>query len=193
MTAAPAGEGNADPGDPPLRLFFALQPDAGARRSLAALARDVANATGGRAPRAENLHLTLAFLGDVARARLVAVEAIGATAAPAVEPFLLTLDRVGCFRNAGVAWAGAAVVPPALQRLFDVLRDALGAARLPVERRDFHAHVTLARRCTRALPDAPIASIAWRADALALMASETQPGGPRYRQLAAWPLPETMP
>lgn len=192
MTAAPAAELRANGGCPPLRLFFALQPDARARRLLAELARDVANATGGRAPGAGNLHVTLAFLGDVAPARVVAVEAIGAMAASAVAPFLLTLDRVGYFRNAGVAWAGTGAVPPGLQRLFDVLRDALQAARLPVERRAFHPHVTLARRCTRVLPEAPIAQsthIVWRADALTLMASDTLPGGSRYRQLAVWPLP----
>ena len=175
-------------GDESRRLFFAVVPDAGSRATLAALARDVAHAVRGRAPSAENLHLTLAFLGQVNADRRAALAAIGATAAAAAAPFLLTLDRVGAFRGAGIAWAGTDRAPPELLQLVAALNDGLAAAGLPVERRPFHPHVTLARRGTRAPEGVAPAPLSWRVDRLLLMASDTLPAGPRYREIAAWPL-----
>ena len=105
MTALPEAQGHS------LRLFYAVVPDAGVRDALAELAREVARETGGRAARAENLHLTLAFLGNVPQERIADVAGIGAKAAEAAAPFLLTLGALGVFRDAGVAWAGPQAIP----------------------------------------------------------------------------------
>jgi len=48
-----------------VRVFFALWPAATARDALAGLAHDVAARVQGRAPPDENLHMTLAFVGDI--------------------------------------------------------------------------------------------------------------------------------
>jgi 2'-5' RNA ligase len=79
-------------------------------------------------------------------------------------------------------------MPPELERLFEALRAALRAGDLPAERRAFHPHVTLARRCRRDLAPRAMTPLAWRVETLTLMASETLPDGPRYRELACWPL-----
>jgi RNA 2',3'-cyclic 3'-phosphodiesterase len=184
--APEAGTGSADDGS--LRLFFALAPDAATRAALAALARDVAGAMGGRAPRDENLHLTLAFLGQQPSGRVAALAAIGAAAATAAPPFVLTLDRVGAFRSAGIGWAGTDRVPPALQAVVAALAAGLAAAGLPVERRPFHPHVTLVRRGTRAPEGIAPAPLDWHVERLVLMASDTLPEGPRYREIGGWPL-----
>ena len=173
---------------PPLRVFFALWPNAGARDALWALARDTAAQTGGRAPSAGNVHLTLAFLGDVAAARIAALDAIGLAVAAAVPPFTLTLDRVGAFGDGRIAWAGASAPPRDLERLVQSLTGALAQEGFPTERRAFHPHVTLARHCRRPAGSATIASIAWRVEQITLNASELSPRGPRYRELGAWPL-----
>jgi 2'-5' RNA ligase len=157
---------------------------------LAALAADVARITGGRAPRDENLHLTIAFLGEVPQQSVANVEAIGALAAAVAGPFVSTLDRVGLHRGAGIASIAPGETPAGLTRIFETLRQALQAAALRVERRDFRPHVTLARRCTRPLSGAVVAHIEWQVDALALIASQTLPEGPRYRELASWRLAE---
>ena len=107
---------------PPLRIFFALWPDAGARDALSALARDTAAQTGGRAPSAGNLHLTLAFLGDVAAARIAALHALGPAVAAAVPPF--TLDarsgrRVRRWRNGMGGRLGTAARPRAAGAVAD--------------------------------------------------------------------------
>ncbi len=173
--------------EPPLRVFFALWPDAAARDSIATFAQGVV----GRVPPPANLHLTLAFVGDVARARVAALHDIGAAVARDVAPFTLVLDRVGGFRQAGIAWIGAAATPVELDLLVRQLHRRLGADGFPVERRPFHPHVTLARRCGKPPRDAAAAPIEWRVERLTLNASDLQRDGSRYRELAGWPLAAT--
>lgn len=173
---------------PPLRVFFALWPDVGARDALSTLARDIAAQAGGRAGPAGNLHLTLAFLGDIAAARIAALHAIGPAVASAVPPFTLTLDRVGAFGDGGIAWAGASARPGELERLVQMLSSALVKEGFPTERRAFHPHVTLARHCRRPTASGTIVAIAWRVEQITLIASERSPSGPRYRELGAWRL-----
>jgi len=170
------------------RLFFALLPDAEACRALATVAAATASATGGRAPPAENLHVTVAFLGQVADERTAAVLAIGARAAANATSFVLELDRAGMFRDAGIAWLGTRAVPQALQDLFEALRADLSTEGFRTERRSFHPHVTLARRALRPPAESGVTPIGWRVDALTLMASKTLPGGARYAAMASWPL-----
>lgn len=171
-----------------IRAFFALWPDAGAGGALASLAREAARRTRGRAARPENLHLTLAFLGDVAVGRVAALSAIGLAAGLRVPPFSLTLDRMGTFRGSGITWAGASAAPRELGELVRQLRDALTAGGFAIDRRAFLPHVTLARRCRKPSEIEIMAPIAWNATRIALNASEQGPDGMRYREVWSWPL-----
>ena len=171
-----------------LRVFFALWPDADARDRLASAAQDVAAMTKGSAPPAANLHVTLAFIGDVAPERLDALCAIGESVAASAVPFVLTLDCAGTFRGTGIAWAGASSLPSSLVELARDLAAGLLAQGFPVEQRAFTPHVTLARRAkTPSLASLP-APVGWEVTHLALDASEPGRGGSRYQELAAWPL-----
>jgi 2'-5' RNA ligase len=181
----PSGPRDADA---TVRVFFALWPDSFARDALAALARDTGVQAQGRAPAAANLHLTLAFLGDVAATRIDALQAIGLAAASAVPSFTLTLDRTGGFRDAGIAWAGASAPPSELLQLARILGQALAADGFAIERRAFHPHVTLARRCRKRSSVGEPAPIAWEIARLTLNASEGSSRGPRYRELGSWRL-----
>jgi 2'-5' RNA ligase len=184
VVPGPAARGAAAP----LRMFYALWPDGGAGAALATMARDAAAQTQGRAVAAENLHMTLAFLGDVAAARVAGLHAVGAAAASAVPPFALALDRIGTFRGAGIAWAGASEPPAELLQLVRRLGDALAADGFAIEKRAFHPHVTLARRCRRPASVSLAAPIGWTVARLTLNASDLSPAGPRYRELAGWTL-----
>jgi 2'-5' RNA ligase len=172
----------------PLRVFFAAWPDPATRDAIAALSRETATRALGKVPRPENLHLTLAFVGDVRPERLAALKAIGAEAARATPPFTLRLDRPGGFRDAGIAWLGSEETPSELDALIDRLRDALRAAGAPVDSRPFRVHVTLARRCRKRVRDQAFAPISWRVERLTLTASELGGEGSRYSDLDAWPL-----
>ncbi len=171
-----------------LRTFFAAWPDEATRGVIAGLAHDVAVQAGTKSPPPANLHLTLAFIGDVAPARLAALREIGAAVARAATPFTLVLDRIDGFRDAGIAWLGTDAAPPELERLVAHLRDALAAAGFPVDARAFRVHLTLARRCRQRLRATTLAAVVWRIDRLTLTASDLGSDGSRYRDLAAWPL-----
>jgi 2'-5' RNA ligase len=171
-----------------VRVFFALWPDADARDRLAALANEVAARTRGRAPPAGNLHVTLAFIGEIPRGRVEALSAIGASIAARTARFVFTLDRTGTFRGTGVIWAGASQLPPALAELARELSDALAEEDFAVERRPFSPHVTLVRRARAPEAGSLAAPIGWTVARLALVGSETLSGAPRYSDLATWPL-----
>ena len=93
---------------------------------------------------AENLHLTLAFLGECdANQTAAAKSAVGAVA---FEPFPLKIERAGRFKRNGsdLWWAGAQASKPLLA-LHGDLTDKLIAAGFALEKRKFNPHITLGR------------------------------------------------
>jgi len=173
---------------PRVRVFFAVWPDAPARNALDTLARERAAQAGGRAAASSNLHLTLAFVGEIEMTRVATLQAIGLAATAAVAPFTLALDRIGAFRSAGIVWIGTSTLPPALDRIVRELNDELSNGGFPTERRPFQPHVTLARRCRQVASADLVAPIAWRVESVVLNVSESVRGGVQYRALAECPL-----
>jgi 2'-5' RNA ligase len=169
-----------------VRAFFALAPDEEVRSHLAQLGRDVARKSRGRAVSPENAHLTLAFLGDVARSRVPILEQVGDRLPHA--GFVVEFDSLGAWRASGVAWIAPSQLPPALVKLHSTLADALTVAGFELETRPFRPHVTLARRCLQPQPRARCVPIRWEVDRLLLIGSELRPEGPVYRELANWKL-----
>lgn len=164
-----------------MRLFFALVPGMPLRALLDERALAMARRIGGRPVPAGNLHLTLAFLGEVASSRLPALHVI--RTALATEAFTLTLDRIGEWHHAGVAWIAPTVVPAPLVALHRTLNAALGGEGFDVESRPFRPHVTLVRRRARLLPDSACDPVAWRVTRVELMVSERVGSAIRYRQI----------
>jgi 2'-5' RNA ligase len=172
------------------RLFFALPVDPPVRDVLGVLAGDVAQRVQGRPVAASNLHVTLAFLGSVARACLPLLQDIGSRCAlPLVEaaPLALTLDRVGSFRRARVVWVGASEVPQPLRTVQSALVRALANDGFAVDERPWNPHVTLARHCRLPPGAASYQPLQLPVPALALYESVSAAGGPRYDALARWP------
>ncbi len=169
-----------------IRAFFALSPDDEVRETLTALGKDVARRSRGRAVSPENAHLTLAFIGDVSKDALVALQAVGDKVPK--TGFVVSFDSLGAWRASGVAWIAPSVLPPPLLTLHSKLADTLAAAGFELEVRPFRPHVTLARRCLQPLKRAPCPPIVWRADKLFLIGSELRDAGPVYRNLASWDL-----
>ena len=163
-----------------MRCFVALWPDAAVRAAVAA----EAGATLARACRAvppENYHLTLCFLGAVPVERLPALR--DCVSALAVEPFEIELDRAGCFPEPAVAWLAPGTTPAPLAALRARTAAALRAAGFPFDEREWHPHVTIARRCREA-PAWRGPPIAWRADDAVLCRSEGTDAGVRYAVIA---------
>ncbi len=166
------------------RLFFALWPDEDAAQSLAALSQSLATQLEGRPVPRERIHLTLAFLGELAAARVE--QAMRAAESTRPRAFEVVLDQVGSFRAAGVAWAGCKHVPPGLKALETRLAKALRSRDFALEERPFAAHVTVARKISRALERASMPPVVWHARQYTLVRSE--PGTGRYTVLETWPL-----
>jgi 2'-5' RNA ligase len=166
------------------RLFFALWPDEDAARSLAEISKSVAAQAGGKPVALERIHLTLAFLGELAPARAEAARS--AAEATRSRGFDLILDELGSFRAAGVAWAGCSRLPHGLKGLQARLAKALASCGFTLEERPFTAHVTLARKISRAVARAPMPPVAWQAREYTLARSEAGTG--RYTVLETWPL-----
>lgn len=167
-----------------MRLFFALWPDAGTRARLTQWARALRAACGGRAMRGEDLHVTLAFLGSVADARVDEVKRAADAAAP--RAFSLVLDEAGYWKRNRIAWAGASSVPAELDAFVAELRGALKTADIAFDPKPFVSHVTLLRdaREPEALPVLP--PIEWSVDGFALVRSLPSPRGSEYRIQKAW-------
>ncbi|WP_440995534.1 RNA 2',3'-cyclic phosphodiesterase [Arhodomonas sp. SL1] len=165
------------------RLFFALWPSAAARRGLVGIARRL---PAGRRVRSANLHMTLAFLGDCdAGARVRAITAAQTLAVP--PAFTLVLERTALWRRPGVALVAPRETPPELEALVGRLQAALAAHGIPLDKRPFRAHVTLARRASGEMP-ALRRPIEWPIEEFRLMASRLTAAGPEYRWIARWPL-----
>jgi 2'-5' RNA ligase len=144
---------------------------------------------------ADNLHLTLRFLGSVDEATLGRVREALAEAGAATAPFAVTLGGFGGFPTARaprVMWVGVTAGAEPLAALHARVEAALAKQRIPPEGRPFHAHVTLGRarqpRGAVELVEA-LAAPAERygeapVDAVYLMRSDLHPAGARHSVLA---------
>jgi RNA 2',3'-cyclic 3'-phosphodiesterase len=193
-----------------MRVFMALRPPEGALDEL----REAAAPARRAYPRlrwteAQDQHLTLHFLGEIAEARLSALQDPARQASARCPAPALKLSGVGQFPQqapnqpqaprARVLWTGVGGELDALHHLHAELAAALTESGLTPEGRPFVPHLTLA--LARSRPQAltgehasdaleslrAFRGAAWRAGQVELQAS--RPGSrPRYPVLAAWDL-----
>ena len=168
-----------------LRLFFALWPDE--------ITRDVLNQTGkwlhqhwgGRRMRADTLHLTLSFLGDVPAARLGALLQ-GIHDIP-VDAFDLSFDLTGHWAHNRIGWLGLSQPSQPLESLVLALRDQLRALDIPFDARPYTPHITLLRKTQGGAP-VECLPVKWAVDGFVLVAANPQADGTHYDVLKKWPL-----
>ena len=156
------------------RLFYALWPDDQTRTHLRRLQESVV----GRKVNPENLHLTLAFLGNQAKSLMPALAAL-IDRLPG-QGFTVGIDRYGYFSKPRVAWAGPSETPAPLLALQQSLVEELNAAQVPLKPDPkFRPHVTLARDANSL--DEPFAPmIPWRVSKVMLIQSIQVKGGVIY-------------
>lgn len=126
-----------------MRLFLAVLFNSETERRLLAVQNRLRQIAGGNFSRPENLHLTLAFLGEVPAERMNAVRR--AMQQTRVRPLSLNFDRVGSFRGGEVWWIGTAQNPELLT-LQRELSENLALQGFAPESRAFSPHITLARQ-----------------------------------------------
>lgn len=177
--SAPATSMTNDIPPPMRRLFFALWPDEATRDALTNLQMRI----NGRSMRRDNLHLTLAFLGEQADAVVGALTGILHELPKADLP--LSLDRIGFFARQRIAWIGMHDAPGALFDLHRRLGGRLQHAGIRFDARlAFTPHVTLARNANQP-EDFPFQPIFWKADTVVLAESTLHADGAVYKVLAS--------
>lgn len=134
-----------------LRLFIAVPLPDSVKAQICAgpLSSAALNRPGIRPVPANNLHLTLRFLGDTAESKLPAIREAIETAAAGLRPFRAEIQSCGVFPNpaaARVFWLG--FDPRGAARLRDVAKSVAGQlarAGIDGDRKPFRPHMTLAR------------------------------------------------
>jgi RNA 2',3'-cyclic 3'-phosphodiesterase len=169
-----------------VRLFFALWPPAATVAALAAWTAQVQKATGGRVTRPESIHLTLAFLGEVADDRVG--DAVKAARSVRGERHKLPIECAKVWAHNNIAWVGPERTPPALESLVRSLHESLRTHGFTIESRPFAAHITLIRKARKAarLPGLP--ALEWPVDEFTLVRSRLSPKGSGYEIMGRFPL-----
>ena len=167
-----------------MRLFFALWPPRQAAEALYRWAIAAQRATGGRVTRAETIHLTLAFLGEVEE-RLVpdlsSLSVIG-------ERLSIPIEEARYWPHNRIVWVGPRETPEAVDLLVSGLALELQKREFKTENRKFSAHITLIRKAQKPgeLPALP--AVRWPVQEFVLARSRFSAAGPRYEVLERFPL-----
>ena len=169
-----------------MRLFFALWPPPTTIAALDAWAKGAQILVGGRPTRPESIHLTLAFLGDVAEARVE--DAIGAARSVRGARHALPIERAKVWMHNRVGWVGPQRTPRVLTHLTDSLRERLLAQGFAIESRPFSAHVTLLRNAAKSSRLPPLPALEWPVDEFTLVRSRLSQKGSSYEVLARFGL-----
>lgn len=167
-----------------MRLFIAINFDNETKRRIIDVQDHLRELGRGNFTREENLHLTLAFLGEVPAARLDEVKRV--MDAVTVRSMKLNFARIGCFARDSELWWIGAEDNRTLSGLQRALVSELKSADLPVDSKKFKPHITLAREmhigrkdAKELLPEAFSTDIS----AISLMVSERINGKLTYTEI----------
>ena len=186
-----------------MRLFFAVMLENHTKHRVAVVQEGMKRALAGQRiswVKAENLHLTLRFLGEQNEQGLRrAVEAAQAVASQH-SAFRFVVRGTGVFpdmRRARVLWVGVQEPVEPLYRLAEHLEQTLRQRGFPAEDKPFRSHITLARvkesppaavlqKLFASLPDEPLGTVEVRS--FVLMQSVLHPNGSQYTPVQEFPL-----
>ena len=188
-----AGAGYVSP-DVRSRLFAAVLLPAPVRADLTRATAALRALEGVRPVRAEQLHLTLRFIGEVDRGLEAPLAREIAAATAEMPGFPMRLRAAGVFpshRRARVLWVGVEDTP-ALAQLQRAVEEAVVRAGVAPDPRPFRPHVTVGR-IRRPPPPVglagAIARVRWEATVnvrrVSLMRSELLPRGARHTEVVA--------
>jgi len=133
----------------------------------------------------ENIHLTLAFLGEADAAKAIA-------AARRVRGVRheLPIEEARFWKKNRIVWVGPREMPPELDRLVKSLHQELLRDGFILEQRRFAAHVTLLRKARDPGPLPPLPRVAWPTREFVLVDSRISSRGSTYEPVESFPLSE---
>lgn len=123
-----------------MRLFIAVKLNEKMKKAVSQVQDSFRiRGIGGNYIHPENMHITLAFIGEYSDPEAV-IEALEQVE---FSPFDIKMDRIGCFDE--LWWTGFAESEE-LDKLARSVRRALAGAGIPYDKTKFKAHVTFLRR-----------------------------------------------
>ena len=164
-----------------MRLFISINLNTEMKRQVRSIQNSFRrqNVRGNYTPD-ENLHLTLAFIGEYGDPDAV----LEAMENASFSPFVITMDKVGCFDN--LWWAGIDDSAE-LEKLVFRLRHSLAEAEIPFDRKKFSPHVTFLRKAEHldraAFSSLSIRPVSMKVDRISLMQSTRGKNGMIYTEL----------
>lgn len=171
------------------RLFFAIELPAPLQRKIVRWRAENFVPEAGRPVQAANLHLTLAFLGEVSNEKR---QALAAMAGRIRQPgFTLQLDDAGQWLRSRVVWLGTRQPPRGLLQLASMLRAQAARSGCYQSPQPFHPHITLLRDASHAVAIPP-PGFSWHFPVtdFVLYESVFARGRTRYTPLQRWTLNE---
>ena len=164
-----------------MRLFIAIQLSDGIRESLATVQRYLRDhGVRGNYTKIENLHLTLAFIGEYSDPASV----LGVTRSVPFEPFLMRIEGFGSFGD--LYWCGIGGNDQLLSYV-KRLRRALAENDIPFDRKKFSPHITLIRRAEydrrSGFPGVAIPDVSMEVSGVSLMRSDRMKSGMVYTEV----------
>ena len=140
-----------------MRAFIAIELDDSIKRGLAKLQENLrSDCPHLRWVRPEQIHLTLAFLGEIKDAQIEPISQAVAAAAAATPDFDFAVEGLGLFPSHGrvnVVWAGVKDAAGELAECHRILYERLADLGFAPDRGRFSPHLTLARVKSKARRD----------------------------------------
>ena len=161
-----------------MRLFAAITLSEELKKGITSTLHDlkIAGVKGSYVP-LQNLHVTLAFIGEVKNAETVK----DALRQVSVKPFRLTISDMGSFGSEAL-YAGVKG-NQGLSGLAKAVRDALDTAGIGYDRKKFTPHITLVRRVSGTWKSVPAPKGEMMVKKFSLMKSELKDGKRVYTEI----------
>jgi 2'-5' RNA ligase len=169
------------------RLFFALELPEETQQQIIQWRATQFPEDAGRPVAAANLHLTLAFLGDISAEKQKALSQLAGRIRQ--SGFTLTLDDAGQWLRSNVVWIGPRHASLGLIQLANMLRAQAARSGCYQSPQPFHPHITLYRNTPRAV-SIPQPNFRWqyKVDEFVLYESVFKQRRTRYQALQRWSL-----
>lgn len=171
-----------------MRLFLAIRFSDEMKQAVDSTITDLKQqGVTGNFTRPENLHITLAFIGESTQVRRISdvVKEVDFT------PYIVELGKGGHFRD--LYWVGLKHSDP-LYQYVKKMRQALDDAGINYDHKKFRPHITVVRQARAANKDSPITlkipDAGMKVTRVSLMKSERIRGKLTYTEVAGFPAKE---
>lgn len=166
------------------RLFLAFWPNESQLEKLHEIQCDYVG--WGKEVLPENFHVTLLFLGNipyqVADCFIQNVQDIS------VQPFRMTLDRLGYFDKTKIFWVGPTHTPLELESLYKSARNCAQQCGISKLSKRYVPHVSLLRNCEVPVSNPNFSPIEWEVEEFHLVESRLDKDRARYYTVESFPL-----